>query len=62
MLKKTSASRTQKCIGLPKVISIKWQPPEQGWFKLNTDGSSRSNPGLAGVGVVVHNSDGLWIV
>ena len=27
---------------------ISWKPPNDNWWKLNTDGSSRGNPGLAG--------------
>ncbi|XP_059291999.1 uncharacterized protein LOC132045436 [Lycium ferocissimum] len=28
-----------------KVIHVKWEPPELGWVKCNTDGASRGNPG-----------------
>ena len=33
-------------------ISVKWNLPPLGWFKLNTDGSSVGNPGKAGGGGV----------
>ncbi|XP_059064730.1 uncharacterized protein LOC131856816 [Cryptomeria japonica] len=32
-----------------------WKPPLLGKFKLNFDGASRGNPGLAGVGMVIVN-------
>ena len=32
-----------------------------GWFKLNTDGSSLGNPGLAGGGSVIRNHLGEWV-
>ena len=40
---------------------IKWSPPPLGWFKLNIDGSSLSNPGLAGGGGVIRNHLGEWV-
>jgi len=39
---------------------IVWSPPRVGWFKLNTDGASRGNPGLAAAGGVVRDGDGNW--
>ena len=39
---------------------IAWTRPPEGWFKLNTDGASRGNPGLATAGGVLRNSDGEW--
>ena len=32
-----------------------------GWFKLNTDGSSLGNPGLAGGGGIIRNHVGDWV-
>ena len=32
-----------------------------GWYKLNTDGSSLGNPGLAGGGGVIRNHIGDWV-
>ena len=32
------------------------------WVKLNTDGSSLGNPGLAGGGGVIHDIEGAWIM
>jgi ribonuclease HI len=42
-------------------IPIKWVSPPLGWFKLNTDGSSLGNPGLAGGGGVICNHVGEWV-
>jgi hypothetical protein len=42
-------------------IPIKWSPPPLGWFKLNTDGSSLGNPGMAGGGGVIRNHFGDWV-
>uniref|UniRef100_A0A0D6QWK3 RNase H type-1 domain-containing protein n=1 Tax=Araucaria cunninghamii TaxID=56994 RepID=A0A0D6QWK3_ARACU len=36
----------------------RWHPPPPGVFKINTDGSSRGNPGYAGIGGVGRESDG----
>nr|ABW81036.1 unknown [Arabidopsis lyrata subsp. lyrata] len=34
--------------------------PEDGWSKMNTDGASQGNPGLATASGVLRNSDGKW--
>uniref|UniRef100_A0A1J3JIW1 Putative ribonuclease H protein n=1 Tax=Noccaea caerulescens TaxID=107243 RepID=A0A1J3JIW1_NOCCA len=39
---------------------IGWNPPTSDWFKLNTDGASRGNPGLATAGGVLRNQHGEW--
>lgn len=36
-------------------------PPPLGFFKLNTDGSSLTNPGVAGAGGLTRNHLGEWI-
>ena len=43
------------------VVSIKWHAPPLGWAKLNTDGSSLGNSGLAGGGGVIRDSCGSWL-
>ena len=40
----------------------KWIPPPKGWSKLNFDGAARGNPGIAGVGIIINNDEGKWIV
>ena len=42
-------------------IFIKWEPPPQHWYKLNTDRSSLGNPGRAGGGGIIRNSNGEWV-
>ncbi|KAG7533030.1 Ribonuclease H-like superfamily [Arabidopsis thaliana x Arabidopsis arenosa] len=39
---------------------IGWVPPGDGWMKLNTDGASHGNPGLATAGGVLRDGDGNW--
>ena len=39
---------------------VGWVFPRTGWLKLNTDGASRGNPGLATAGGVLRNADGDW--
>ena len=41
--------------------SIKWVSPPLGWFKLNTNGSSLRNLGIAGGGRVICNHIGEWV-
>ena len=40
---------------------IKWIPPPEGWFKLNVDGASKGNPGIAGAGGILRGHYGDWI-
>ncbi|KAG7548857.1 hypothetical protein ISN44_As12g040050 [Arabidopsis suecica] len=39
---------------------IAWTPPREGWLKLNTDGESKGNPGLASAGGVLRDAEGRW--
>ncbi|KAK4395943.1 putative ribonuclease H protein [Sesamum angolense] len=39
---------------VPRALSIvRWHAPSPSWFKLNTDGSSLGNPGLAGAAGII---------
>ncbi|CAA7027274.1 unnamed protein product [Microthlaspi erraticum] len=40
---------------------IAWEPPTSGWMKMNTDGASRGNPGLATAGGVLRDENGRWV-
>ncbi|KAL0013081.1 hypothetical protein SO802_000150 [Lithocarpus litseifolius] len=43
------------------VKRIRWEKPEVGWFRLNSDGSSLGNPGQAGSGGLIRNGEGGWL-
>lgn len=40
---------------------INWTPPDDGWWKLNTDAVSKGNPGLAECDGLIRDSSGRWI-
>ena len=42
-------------------IPVRWSKPILGWFKLNTDGASLGNPGKAGGGGLIRDSEGRWV-
>ncbi|KAF5475514.1 hypothetical protein F2P56_007314, partial [Juglans regia] len=45
-----------------KVAStVKWNPPKEGWVKLNIDGCSLGNPGDARAGGIIRSSNGEFI-
>ncbi|KAL0374197.1 UNVERIFIED_CONTAM: putative ribonuclease H protein [Sesamum radiatum] len=44
----------------PKVI--RWRYPIEGWWKLNTDGASKGNPGCAGAGGIIRDCHGRFIL
>jgi len=54
-----------KVQGSPRVVhsevGVKWDPPNEGWVALNTDGTARGNPGQAGAGGVIRGDRGEWI-
>ncbi|KAG6538374.1 hypothetical protein ZIOFF_003490 [Zingiber officinale] len=37
---------------------VTWKKPKVGWFKLNTDGCSKGNPGLSSFGVIIRDHGG----
>ncbi|KAF5189663.1 hypothetical protein FRX31_020749 [Thalictrum thalictroides] len=45
----------------PKVIECYWSLPPRGWLKVNTDGASKGNPGIAGWGAVLRKDDGALV-
>lgn len=56
----TKAKR--RCCEKQKVDRVgRWQLPPQGILKINTDGSSRGNPGLAGIGGIGKDAMGSVI-
>lgn len=52
LLKSGPRARVERAIGL--------QIPSAGWLKLNTDGASQGNPGLASAGGVIRDGEGRW--
>lgn len=56
----TKAKR--RCCEKQKVDRVdRWQLPPQGFLKINTDGSSRGNPGPAGIGGIGRDAMGSVI-
>lgn len=47
------------CTFLPKIVE--WTKPSIGWVKLNTDGASLGNPGIAGAGGLLRDHKGQLI-
>ncbi|KAL0435100.1 UNVERIFIED_CONTAM: hypothetical protein Sradi_0217900 [Sesamum radiatum] len=35
---------------------MRWFPPDDGWWKLNCNGTPKGNPGLSGAGSVIRNN------
>ncbi|CAL8088163.1 unnamed protein product [Prunus armeniaca] len=50
---------TPRLPGFP--VSLVWEPPDFGYFKLNVDGSRKPATGAIGADGVIRNSDGEWI-
>ncbi|XP_070010645.1 uncharacterized protein [Nicotiana sylvestris] len=45
-----------------KSIKVKWHKPRQGAYKLNKDGAYKGNDKIGGLGGIIRNSTGDWIV
>ncbi len=41
--------------------SARWDCRPTNWFKINFDGASKGNPGMAGCGVMIRNSNGDFV-
>ncbi|KAK9043792.1 hypothetical protein V6N11_072121 [Hibiscus sabdariffa] len=41
---------------------VKWQKPEVGWWKLNSDGATAAGSDLCSCGGVVRDDDGKWLI
>ncbi|KAG2667275.1 hypothetical protein I3760_15G106100 [Carya illinoinensis] len=52
---------TRRPIYRKRMTPVYWRRPKQGWIKLNTDGSSRGNPGRASAGGVLRDENGKLI-
>ena len=44
-----------------EIVQVAWKRPPLGWTTLNTDGLAMGNPGKAGCGGLLRNSEGSWI-
>ncbi|KAL8170236.1 hypothetical protein V2J09_022040 [Rumex salicifolius] len=40
---------------------ISWAKPEEGWYKVNTDGAKESSMGVATAGGVIRDDSGVWL-
>nr|AID60103.1 hypothetical protein [Brassica napus] len=61
VIKANKKVREPSAIGVHVERQIAWFVPENGWVKLNTDGASRGNPGLATAGGALRDEEGKWI-
>ena len=58
------ASEFQYCvldplrIGNKTMVQVRWDKPQSGWTRLNTDGSAFGNPGRAGGGSLIRDDQG----
>ncbi|KAL0417382.1 UNVERIFIED_CONTAM: putative ribonuclease H protein [Sesamum latifolium] len=48
----------QTCVKRTALMKVKWNKPDKGWIKINTDGASKGNPGTAGAGGIARNEKG----
>ena len=52
---------TEKHVKAKTKIQVRWLTPPFSWMKLNSDGSSMGNLGLAGGGGLICNENGEWV-
>lgn len=57
-----AAAFAKPSFGEKPLLHIAWKPPDVGFVKLNTDGASLGNPGVAGAGGVIRDASGDWLV
>ena len=52
-----------KLLGMKRKIvkQVRWEKPCTGWLKLNMDGTSMGNTGLAGGGGLLQDENGSWV-
>ena len=43
------------------MCTVSWKKSQVEWCKLNTDGASLGNPGKAGGGGIIWDSEGRWV-
>ena len=51
-----AANRSTEHFAIPE--AVRWRPPKQGWYKVNTDGATFKDIKCCGVGVVIRNEKG----
>ena len=42
-------------------MRVRWDKPQAGWFRLNSDGSASASSGRAGCGRLIRNNRGEWV-
>ena len=42
-------------------VQVRWHPPSENWFRLNSNGSSMGNLGRVGGGGIIRDSNGDWV-
>ncbi|KAF7824839.1 ribonuclease H [Senna tora] len=55
-------THTENILPPKPVRLVRWEAPTLGTVKINVDGSSLGNPGKAGIGGLIRDSDGEWII
>ena len=69
ILRKIISTTTDLFYSLPSKFTVQkkttkligWKQPPPGFFKLNTDGSARGNPGGASAMGIIKDANGSWI-